>query len=91
MDLPDATLMIWALSLGHLWLNIRAVIDVAKSPRSDNAKAGWITVIVGVPVIGILFYWLCGAGPVADGTLSPEQREAALKARLNAGVSARHD
>lgn len=85
MNLPDATLPLWAFSLGILWLSIRAVIDVAKSDRSDNAKTGWITTIIGLPVVGLIFYWLCGTRVVSSGA-TPEQREAALKARLNAGT-----
>ncbi len=85
MNLPDATLPLWVFSLGILWLNVRAVIDVAKSARSDNAKTGWITTIIGLPVIGLVFYWLSGTGVVSSGA-TPEQREAALKARLNAGT-----
>lgn len=65
-----------------VWIAARTILAVLKSNGSDNTKASWIALIVVVPIIGAVLFWLfSGASVLPQGT--PEEREALLKARLN--------
>jgi len=48
------------LSLLILVLDIVAIIDVIKGPLSGGKKALWIILILILPVVGMILYFLLG-------------------------------
>lgn len=81
MDINTIRLVVWLGAIGSVWLSVRAIIEVMKSPASDNGKALRVAFIVCTPFIGPIVYLLLGGS--ASDKESLEAKEALLKARLN--------
>jgi len=48
------------LGLVVLVLDVLAIINVIKSSMTTGKKALWIVLILLLPVIGLILYWLLG-------------------------------
>ncbi len=48
------------LSLAILILDVVAIVDVLKSSSATNKKALWIILILILPLIGMVLYFLLG-------------------------------
>lgn len=48
------------LGLVILVLDILAIVDIVKSPKSGGQKALWIILVVVLPVLGLILYYLLG-------------------------------
>ena len=42
--------------------NIYAVLQIAESPADNGKKAIWIGVVIVLPVLGFIFWYLMGPG-----------------------------
>ena len=56
------------LGLVVLVLDVVAIVSVASSPSSIERKLLWIAVIVLLPIIGMVLYFLIGRRPQAATT-----------------------
>ena len=45
-----------------LIVNIYAILKIAKSSASDGKKALWIAVVLILPVLGVIIWYLMGPG-----------------------------
>jgi hypothetical protein len=59
LDLPSILGLF--VGVGYVWLLVAAILDCATSPRSDMSKINWITLVLVLPVGGMLLY-LCFGG-----------------------------
>ncbi len=50
------------LSLLHLILWIVAVIDIVKSSKPLSMKIVWILIVLFLPLVGLILYFLLGRG-----------------------------
>ncbi|MFO0856756.1 MAG: PLD nuclease N-terminal domain-containing protein [Phycisphaerales bacterium] len=50
------------LSLLHLILWIIAVVDIVKSSKPLSMKIVWILIVLLLPVVGLILYFLLGRG-----------------------------
>lgn len=53
------------LSLVILVLDIVAIVDVLKSSSATGRKALWIILILVLPLVGMVLYFLLGKKPTA--------------------------
>lgn len=42
--------------------DVYAILKIAKSPTSDGKKAIWIAVVILLPMIGVIAWYLMGPG-----------------------------
>lgn len=56
------------LGLAILVLDIIAIVDCLKSSLETPKKVLWILLIVILPVVGLILYYLVGKKPAAEGT-----------------------
>ena len=82
MEPTTLCFLVWLAAIGVTWISARAILSTLKSELSENTKATWIAFIVCTPIIGAVTYWLFSGGPEFTKN-TPEEREAALKRRLN--------
>jgi hypothetical protein len=58
--------MIYSLaSLVIFVLDILAIVDCAKSSRESGQKVLWIVLILILPLVGLILYYLIGRGKMA--------------------------
>lgn len=50
------------LSLLHLILWIIAVVDIVKSSKPLSMKIVWILIVLFLPLVGLILYFLLGRG-----------------------------
>jgi len=54
--------MEWILGLIVLVLDIFAILKIAQSSASTGAKALWIVIILLLPLLGLIIWFLAGPG-----------------------------
>jgi putative oligomerization/nucleic acid binding protein/phospholipase D-like protein len=71
-----ALLFLW------IWIAIGVIIDIFRSPDlSGWGKAGWLLVIVIIPLIGVLIYLIARGHKMTEHAVShAQQQDAALRA-----------
>lgn len=80
--------VLWILSMFYVWICILNILAIARCNKTDDGvNAFWITLIICIPLLGLLAYWIFGP-PIDDETKAEDRKslesaEASLKERLN--------
>jgi phospholipase D-like protein len=52
--------MDWLLGVLHLALCVYAILKIAGSGATTGTKVVWIVVVLVLPIVGLILWWLLG-------------------------------
>jgi hypothetical protein len=68
-------LVIWFIAIPVVIVWVIGIVDILRGPMSGGAKAGWIVLVLVLPIVGTIIYFATRKPTKEQGALRDEARK----------------